>query len=120
MPKAKAEPITDWMDLIDPLLAGKTLFTHNGIRVMRLGSNDECHIRLIAPIDHPEADRLRTIAYDTATSYLSETTNNDACDIVVRERSAHFDLHEDLKWLHDPEHPLHAIVVDAIVKDSLT
>ena len=53
--------------------------------------------------------RGKELAYELVTTLLSETTNNDACEVVVREKSAH---HENL--------PFGAIVIDATVEDELT
>jgi hypothetical protein len=112
--------MTEHRNLLELLLGGWTDFTCNGIHVVRLRGESEVHIRLIAPINHDQAENLRNIGYDLATEYLSETTNNDACDVTVRERSAHLDFHADLSELYDSRNPLGPIVVDVIVEDSLS
>lgn len=80
------------------------------------------HVRLIAPMSSPHIDLLRGLSYELVTTLLSETTNNDACDVTVRERSGHLNDHEDL-----PAHVRRGhqrrdahVVVDAKVEDELS
>jgi hypothetical protein len=73
-------------------------------------------LQLVAPINDDVATRLRNIAYDVATCLLSETTNSDACDVIVRERSGHLNLHDDLTDIPSDDY----VVVDAAVTDYLS
>ena len=77
-------------------------------------------VRIVAPMMKMDSlPNLRDLVYELATMLLSETTNNDACDVVVRERSAHFHTHEDLIYLNLKD-DLSVVVVDAYVEDYLT
>lgn len=69
-------------------------FIHNNIEV-RIYDDlpKELTLRLICAIDHPESARLYILAKDLLETYLSETTNNDACKVRLTEQSAHF-IHE--------------------------
>jgi hypothetical protein len=85
-------------------------FKLDGIRVIAWSEDGAIRrICLQSPPDNPHNDELRELAYELVTTLLSETTNNDACEVVVREKSAH---HENL--------PFGAIVIDATVEDELT
>lgn len=90
-------------------------------------------IRLIVPERGGERDYLRLVvrppamtgafnprdfAYDLLTTILSETTNNDACDVVIRERSAHLDAHPDLDGFHGEV--FGTIIIDAVILDELS
>jgi len=73
-------------------------------------------LRFVAPLTHPQVNELRELAYRLAFSLCSETSNNDACDITVRERSAHLHLHDDIGDYGSDDW----IVVDATVDDYLS
>lgn len=60
----------------------------------------------------------REFAYDLLATLLSETTNNDACDVVIRERSAHLDAHPDLDGFHGEV--FGTVVIDAVILDELS
>jgi hypothetical protein len=81
----------------------------------------EMNIRLYVPVTSDTNDTdLVAFAYDLVTTALSEFTNNDACDVCLRVRSGHFDLHPDLPT-HIRESDLgDYAVIDAFVLDSLT
>ena len=82
-------------------------------------TNDGPIFRIVAPMASLDGPAIRNLAYDLATESLSDTTNNDACDVTVRERSAHFASHEDLRYLDVPD-DLSVVVVEAWVGDYLT
>lgn len=71
-------------------------------------------LRIVAPLTHPQVSELRDLAYEVATCVLSESTNHDACDVTVRERSAHIHLHDDIGF--DGNY----IVIDVEVNDYLS
>jgi hypothetical protein len=67
----------------------------DGLIVKGGWENELPNITLIAK-DAATLDRsdLRDVAYDAVTSWLSESTNNDACDVEIRE-TASFDDDEN-------------------------
>lgn len=84
-------------------------------------TNDEDIVAVVYPMadaTHKPED-YRNLAYEVATSLLSENTNNDGCDVWVRERSAHLSSHEDLSWLNLPD-DFTRVVVTAWVEDWMT
>jgi hypothetical protein len=90
------------------LVPSRPTLIHNDIEV-RIHDDypTELSVRLTAPINHPESERLFELAKDLLETYLSETTNNDACEVRLTEKSAHHDegpdrvevLAELLDWL---------------------
>jgi|SRR5215471_2972718 len=79
------------------------------------------HIRVVCPFSlsdsHDYAPNARHLAYEIATTILPETTNNDACDVTIRERSSHLHSHADLLSYPD-DHSV--IIIDAHINDYLT
>jgi hypothetical protein len=82
-------------------------------------TNDGPVVRFVIPMMVADDKAWRNLAYDVATMLLSETTNNDACDVTVRERSAHFSSHPEFNYL-DLKDDLGWVVVDAYISDYLT
>jgi hypothetical protein len=104
----------DVLDFFNQIPEGNDFdFTHEGVQV-QMGQQE---LRLIASTDDDRSDTLRTFAYDLMTMAFSEFTNNDACDVTVRERSAHLSSHDDL-----PEHVRNGnyVVVDVRIDDYLS
>lgn len=95
---------------IDP-----ALYVHR----MNTDGSQEMNIRLYVPNPENESDLL-TLAFDIVCTALSDLTNNDACDICLRIRTAHFSSHPDIPAVHDNRHPGELAVIDAFVLDSLT
>lgn len=79
----------------------------SGIRYLRVVTRSSDHTHL-----------CREFAYDLLTTLLSETTNNDACDVVIRERSAHLDAHPDLDGFHGEV--FGTVIIDAVIMDELS
>jgi len=100
-----------------------------------LGHGDECHfvhqsgigvqcrlrdpdapvnLRLLVPLEFGADMQL---PFDVATLLLSETTHNDACDITVRVRAAHFNLHADIS---DDTDETKFAVYDVIITDYMS
>lgn len=109
-----------YMDVVERAVAATTDelprydFVHNDIRWT--GNVKDHTIRAIVPMEVVE-DGLFQFVANVLTTLLSETTNNDACDVTVRERSAHLDSHTDLDGFHDD---LMHVIYDAKVEDWLT
>jgi hypothetical protein len=83
-------------------------------------TNDGPILRLIAPMSqHDEGGDLLKLAYDTITLILSETTNNDACDVTVREISAHLAYHDELAYLNLPD-DFSVFITEAFVSDYMS
>lgn len=84
-------------------------------------------LRIRVPLNPTDPDEswlpyaARDIAEEAVTMLLSECTNNDACDVVIRQRSAHLHLHEDLEgWYGGEEDEIDYLIVDAEVLDYLS
>lgn len=75
-------------------------------------------IRLVCDLGNNHENLLRDLAYEVVTTLLSETTNNDACDVVVRERSGHLKDHGDLVQAGLSVNPW--LIVDAEIMDEYT
>src|SRR5262245_46743125 len=108
-----------WND--DGPILDKEVAVRDGLTVHLHADPDlECPVvRFVAnmqQIDRPE--EIMDLAFNMAESVLTTLTDHDACDVVVRVRSGHFDIHEDLRYL-ELEGFTH-FVVDARVEDSLT
>lgn len=89
-------------------------FKHDNIHVtINVHDGAIRELRLVAPIDIDY--NLRQLAYDLITTLLSETTNNDACDVTIRERSAHLGYHDDI-----PQDLDDVVVIDAKIEDELS
>lgn len=98
-------------------------FEHQGVRVYVDNTYAVIRrIRLISKMDNAEIkpDELRNLGYDLATTLLSETTNNDACDVIVRERTAHFSYHDDIPNYVKNSQFGEYIVVDVTIEDELS
>jgi hypothetical protein len=88
---------------------GKTSYIHNDIAVtIHDNYPDELAIDLAMSMNHELSNHAVQIAQDFLETYLSETTNNDACEM---------DFH--LKILRDPAEQ-RPVTVKAILKDWLT
>lgn len=118
---------TNALDLVDAIIASMKAnaddfdLLYDGTRVAGYAHAETApymHLRLIAP--HRDAEPLIPIAGLAVEMLFSELTNNDACDITVRVRSAHLDDHDDLP--DDVRNSDFAtyVVIDADVLDYLT
>jgi len=93
-------------------------FTHeSGIRIrcqFRHGlDNPPLIFQVAVPIG---VEDPMSLVYDLCYSLISETGNNDTCDLLIRERSAHFGFHPDLNVDDEDEY----VIYDAIVLDYLS
>ena len=93
-------------------------FTHeSGIRIrcqLRHGLGDPPLVfRVAVPllIEDPIS-----LVYQLCYVLIAETGNNDTCDLLIRERSAHFEYHPDLSVDDEDKY----VVYDAVVLDYLT
>ena len=77
------------------------------------GSQPPLILELTVPKD---IDNGFQLAYDVCFQLIAETGNNDVCDLIVRERSAHFNLHSDLNDDDENEY----VIYDAIVLDYMS
>lgn len=94
-------------------------FTHteSDIHVRcKIGYGDQAPLtmRFVVPIGI-DIDMV-SLVYGLCFSLIAETGNNDTCDVIIRERSAHFGFHADLDGLNE----LECIVYDAVVLDYLS
>ena len=93
-------------------------FTHNetGIKIRcKFGYGDQPPLifRMAVPIG---IDDGFTLAYNMCFTLISEHGNNDTCDLLIRERSAHFGYHGDL----DPSDENEYVIYDAVVLDYMS
>lgn len=109
--------IQDFMD--DKLI--RDHITIDGIDVYLLkddrSDGDFPVIRFVASHDL-DTDLLVALAYDVAIELFSETIGDDACDILVRERSGHLNAHSDLIDFHHGDQP--HVIVDVLIQDSMS
>ena len=109
--------MTNVLDIVELAIdPEKPQFTKDGI-FFEVTWKDEA-VRKVKLIARSDREGLRELAYDLVTTCLSETTNNDACDVSIRERSAHFSFHDDLNSYAVSD--LTSVVIDAEVLDELS
>jgi hypothetical protein len=102
---------------VQMLLDGSKQFLIGKYRIINLSDEDKVKLRLIGLLD--EHKRIWEFGWELITSLFSETTNDDACEILIREISAHWEYHEDLKEYRSLEFGKH-VVMDFEVVDSLS
>jgi hypothetical protein len=116
-------PARNNLDFIDAILEMKDEANDEAIAIVNdvtvyiiANENHETDdLRFILAKNHPLVDSFLQIAYDVACTIFSETTNDDACDVIVRERSAHFQHHPDLR-----DAPNDVVVYDVEILDSMS
>jgi hypothetical protein len=87
-----------WVDGTDEDPLTLTLDVHNGLEMA-------------------DSSAYRNLAYDTVSMWYSEATNDDACDIEVREVSAHLDTNPLTAHISVTDQ---AIVIIARVHDAMS
>lgn len=100
----------DFFEAMPGDTAGSTEYEHNHVRVMLVDNYPEkLTVTTECSLDHPWSEFLYAVTKDFLELYLSETTNNDACETSITEKSAH----------HDAD-PQHRVVVHTELLDWMT
>jgi hypothetical protein len=113
-------------NLLANLMDADDVTTAHGIRAIKISTGYDLPftVRFVVPMSLGDSYvnfdyDILAFAYGIVSTMFSETTNDDACDVTIRERSAHFDLHEDLKELHDLPFAT-VVILDVSIVDALS
>lgn len=69
---------------------GSAEYEHNHVKVLIADTPDRLSVTTECSHDHPWSEVLFAITRDFLELYFSETTNSDACEITITEKSGHF------------------------------
>ena len=111
-------------DMVEAIMSqGKNAGVFAGVRYYLREADEGCEwLRLVFPMNGDVVDAGHEGSFTQAVleSLFSETTNNDACDVKVRVRSAHFDTHPDIPRFVKEDNFGMWVVVDAEILDYLS